>query len=290
MQMLRLDEQLVDACQLGDAADAQELLARGASAQHLTAGGCSALVAASQRGHAACVSVLLKAHADPNAFADPTSALLAACLNGHPRCVRLLLQNGAAPDAVASRVPSAITVTPLMATCLEGHVECCQLLLEHLADANQSSGQGVTAMIAACKSSSIGCVQILSAYGASRGPARGANVFDCRTAEEHARGCSPAIFEWLRMTRDWCTLLHHVTILPPTRTRALLRNGADVHCAARLGAPTPIQLAHLQLSQSRGQSSLPSAISAELLLRAAEHWSPSNHELFPHKASDHSWR
>ena len=79
------------------------------------------------------------------------------------------------------------------------------------------------------------------------------------------------------LSHEWCSPLHHLEILSAGRARALLRAGADVGAAARAGGPTPLSLA--QALGEAGQAAAGSA--AELVLRAAEPWSPETHDLFP---------
>ena len=48
-------------------------------------------------------------------------------------------------------------------------------------------------------------------------------------------------WSWVFTSRKWTTPLHHLTIIPAARARALLRKGASIHAASALGDPTPIE-------------------------------------------------
>ena len=122
-------------------------------------------------------------------------------------------------------------------------------------------------------------VQLLSAYGASR-----AFVVDGteRTAEDVAAHFGfEAIREWLAGSRQWTMPLHHLATVGADRARALLRGGADLRAAAAgADAPTPLSLAE----RLRAEGSAPAGSAADLVLRAAEPWSPQTHHLFPSEA------
>merc|ERR1719424_199744 len=64
-----------------------------------------------------------------------------------------------------------------------------------------------------------------------------------------------AVRAWLQESADWSTPLHHASVVPIERTRALLRAGADLHTQARPGAP-----------QLQGSTSLRSASLSVLAL------------------------
>ena len=60
-----------------------------------------------------------------------------------------------------------------------------------------------------------------------------------------------------------------------------LRGGADLRAAATgADAPTPLSLAE----RLRAEGSAPAGSAADLVLRAAEPWSPQTHQLFPSEA------
>ena len=84
-------------------------------------------------------------------------------------------------------------------------------------------------------------------------------------------------WSWVFTSRKWTTPLHHLTIIPATRARALLRKGASIHAASALRDPTPISLA--RELHTKGEAAEGSA--AALVLKAAAPWTRSSHELFP---------
>ena len=86
---------------------------------------------------------------------------------------------------------------------------------------------------------------------------------------------------WLVRSRQWTTPLHHLATVGADRARALLRGGADLRAAAAgADAPTPLSLAE----RLRADGSAPAGSAADLVLRAAEPWSPQTHHLFPSEA------
>ena len=82
-------------------------------------------------------------------------------------------------------------------------------------------------------------------------------------------------------SRHWTTPLHHLATVGADRARALLRGGANLRAAAAgEDAPTPVSLAE----RLRAEGSAPAGSAADLVLRAAEPWSPQTHQLFPSEA------
>ena len=120
-------------------------------------------------------------------------------------------------------------------------------------------------------------MQILSSYGAGR-------TYEGHGAEALAAGEAHAdVAAWLAESRDWTSPLHHLRVVAPARALALLRGGADLHAAARAGAPTPLSLARgLRAAGEAGDGT-----AAALVLRAAEPWSPATHHLLP--AAARAW-
>ena len=118
-------------------------------------------------------------------------------------------------------------------------------------------------------------VQILSSYGATR------HAHGCRPLKEVVESSvfidagSESLLEWLRQSCDW-TALQHVEVLTAERTRALLRDGADVHA----GSPSPHKRAAAAASAEVGRM---------LELRAAR-WSPYSHSLFPEPVRARAWQ
>ncbi|XP_016014441.2 ankyrin repeat and SOCS box protein 18 [Rousettus aegyptiacus] len=95
------------------------------------------LCIAAARGHAACVSHLLRRGADPNASPGGRGPLHEACLGGHTACAQLLLQRRADPDLL-----SADGLAPLHLCHTAVSLGCAQVLLEHGASVNRAGGAG----------------------------------------------------------------------------------------------------------------------------------------------------
>ena len=94
------------------------------------------------------------------------------------------------------------------------------------------------------------------------------------------RGATRDAWEaWLAATRDFTTPLHHAELMPADRARALLRGGADLHARSGPGGRTPLEVARDLVEQGAADGS-----AAELIVRAAQPWSPRTHELFPEPA------
>ena len=98
-------------------------------------------------------------------------------------------------------------------------------------------------------------------------------MLDGLTAEQTSTEAGhAALAEWLVLSRHWSPL-HHLEVLSPERTRALLRGGADVHFKPSAGdVPSPLE---------RAQQLAPGSAAASLVVRAAGPWSVASHELFP---------
>ena len=101
-----------------------------------------------------------------------------------------------------------------------------------------------------------------------------------RTAEQtSAAHDHAALTEWLILSRQWSPL-HHLEVLSPERTRALLRGGADLHFKPSAGdVPSPLE---------RAQQLAPGSAAASLVVRAAGPWSVASHELFPDAQRAHA--
>ena len=131
----------------------------------------------------------------------------------------------------------------------------------------------------------LGCfevVQLLSSHGASRTNADLVHM----TAERLALYSGHEdIIAWLTATRHWSTPLHHLTVITPSRTRTLLRDGADL-LASHEGGPTPLALAQGMLAAGTAVN----GSAAHIVLCAARPWSPETHELFPAEARERARR
>ena len=185
------------------------------------------------------------------------NGLYIACHLGHFDCARLLCKAG-----VDVNQAHALGNTPLLMACLKGHIDCARVLCEAGADVSQANEYRVTPLYVACKHGHDGCARLLSSYDASRD---GVDEQESLTPESGAEGSGHTmLLAWLVQSREW-TPLHHVDIITTVRARALLRAGANLHA----GSPSPLDLAKHSTSD------------ASKLLRRAERWSLSSHELFP---------
>ena len=192
---------------------------------------------------------------------DGWTPLICAAYHGNAGATTLLLQSGV---DVAQRTGGGDT--PLYFACMRGHTECVELLLGAGASVDLATDYGATPLYFACIDGNIRCVQLLSSYGANRifGPIG-------LTAEDISARRHAALTQWLARSREWSPL-HHLEVLSPERTRALLRGGADLHLAPSTGdTATPLE---------RARQLAPASASASLVVRAAGPWSTTTHELF----------
>ena len=187
--------------------------------------------------------------------------LVCAAFNGNAGATALLLEAGVDVD---QRTNSGFC--SLFLACMRGHIECAELLLSAGASVNLANRYGGTPLFFACCYGHIQCAQLLSSYGANR------NFPIGYSAERYSayRG-NHALTEWLALSREWSPL-HHLEVLSPERTRALLRGGANLHFAPSTGdAATPLE---------RARQLAPANASASLVVRAAGPWAVESHELF----------
>eukprot|EP00900_Chrysochromulina_parva_P002579 jgi/Chrpa1/12321/Chrysochromulina_OHIO_Genome00022156-RA len=222
------------------------------------------------------------------------ATLTEAAMRGDSARVRRLVEEGGGADIDEVDEDGD---TPLLLAILYDHLEIATVLLEQGAEVNLPAmyARHVTPMFVAIKHSRLATAQLLSSYGAAR-------AFDVEDdvetsesqlmAEELARRYEHTdLVAWLVTSRKWTTPLHHLTIIPAARARALLRNGASILATARKssiqsflipapGHPTPLSLA--RELQARGEAAEGSA--AALVLKAAAPWSRATHELFPDAA------
>ena len=226
-------------------------------------------------GHAPTVSQLLTAGTNPNhADAYGCTPLYYASKNGHVEVAALLLGAGAGTGC-----PNAIDGTsPIHAACEHGHAGIADMLLEAGAHVDAHDEALFTPLFAACREGHLECAKLCSARGAGR-----AIWCGVLTAEQLAAiRLQRRVGDWLAHTREWSTRLHHLEVLTEAQARAELRAGADVRAAARPGGPTPLSIARDLLADA--DEATPGAAAARLVLRAAEPWSPTNHDLFPSAA------
>ena len=165
--------------------------------------------------------------------------------------------------------------SPLHAASMHGHAGCAALLLQCGSfKVDEPDQTGATAMAYACENGHLDVVQVLSSYGARRTHLRDAMggyfAFEAAAAHSH-------IVQWLSKTRDWCSPLHHASILPVSRVIRLLRAGAPLDQRKR--DPTgrlcvsPLELAKMEGSEA-----------SRLVVLASQPWSPSTHHFFPDTA------
>eukprot|EP00438_Fugacium_kawagutii_P010740 Skav218256 [mRNA] locus=scaffold2035:105807:106574:- [translate_table: standard] len=161
--------------------------------------------------------------------------------------------------------------SPLHAASMHGHAGCVGLLLESASfKVDETDQGGATAMAYACENGYLDVVQLLSSYGARRTHLRDAmgGYFAFEAAAGHSH-----IVSWLAKTRDWCTPLHHASVLPVPRVIKLLRAGARLHQRKR--DPTKLCVSPLELARAEGSEA------CRLVVLASQPWSVSNHHLFP---------
>src|SRR6188474_646409 len=97
----RQESDLFDAVKLGQLAQVDELLTRGAAVNTVDRHGFTLLMWACAGGHGELVRRLLERGVEPDArAADGTTALMLAAANGFPEIVRLLLARGVNVAAV----------------------------------------------------------------------------------------------------------------------------------------------------------------------------------------------
>eukprot|EP00435_Cladocopium_sp_Y103_P067900 s218_g30.t1 len=169
--------------------------------------------------------------------------------------------------------------SPLHAASMHGHAGCVALLLECGSfKVDETDQGGATAMAYACENGYLDVVQILSSYGARRTHLRDAmgGYFAFEAAAGHSH-----IVQWLAKTRDWCTPLHHASVLPVARVISLLRAGARLHHRKR--DPTKLCVSPLELARENTEGSEASQASqaCRLVVLASQPWCAWNHHLFP---------
>ena len=159
--------------------------------------------------------------------------------------------------------------SPLHAASMHGHAGCVALLLQCGSfKVDERDQTGATAMAYACENGFLDVVQVLSSYGARRTNLRDGGYFAFEAAAGHSQ-----IVQWLAKTRDWCTPLHHASVLPVPRVMHLLRAGAALDQRKR--DPTRLCVSPLELAKMEGSES------SRLVVLASQPWSPSNHHFFP---------
>ena len=174
-----IEQQLRDAAKCGKTDLVCDLLAHGADAKHAGPFGDTALTLAAEKGHAACVRVLLT-HSDPASRAKVMSdfqpdkagklrsnrldmksdlghtALMQAAFYGHAECVKLLL-----PVSDARSTGGVCAETALMLAASEGHADCVALLLPASDPKFRDRHTDSTALIKAAQDNHLAAVRAL---------------------------------------------------------------------------------------------------------------------------------
>lgn len=238
----------------------------GADVNAVAGGRLTPLHIASSLGHTELVEVLATRGADLESLASHgVTALIAAAQHGHEAAVRALLAAGASVDHSAEKGVSALHLSAA-----QGHTETTLALLEGGASINHLTDNGFSALEFCALHGQLPTAQLLCEHGAARGSA-------CELAAKHGH---EELAEWFEYTADWITTLHFCETLTPSRARALLRSGANVHASGRQGGLSAVGVA--RAASARGAA--PEGSAPWLVLRAAESWSPETHCLFPPEA------
>jgi ankyrin repeat protein len=120
--------------------------------------GRQALHRASERGHAACVRMLLDQGADVHARDDcEWTALILTSITGKLECMQILIEAKADVNASNMYGQTAAHYAPNHA-----HTKCLQLLIDNHADVNVRDKRGDTPAMGACiKGKDLPCLQLL---------------------------------------------------------------------------------------------------------------------------------
>ena len=267
-------DELYDACRFGRRDELASLIAGGADIHTPIAGaggGSTPLTIALLCGQVEIAGMLLAAGAPVDQRNQlGHTPLFTVCHGGYIALVQLLCSYGADVN-----LPNALGNTPLLVACIERHTEILSILLAAGAAVDQTNDSGMSPLFVSCIAGDLAIAQQLSSYGASRRlNINGGSVAAEEVASE--RGLHE-LAAWLATSRAWSTPLHHLTIIDATRSRILLRDGADLHAAAEPGGPTPLSLA--QALDAAGEAT--DGFVARLVLDAAKPWSEATHALFP---------
>jgi hypothetical protein len=230
------------------------------------------------------------------------SALHIASLRGHILCARLLIDAG---HSLNARNDDGHAPLHCAVHCRQ--LEMVQLLLDRGAECEIFSWGwwGYTPLAAACIYGEVAIARLLCAHGASRQLALWLKCAESLAAKYgHLE-----LAKWLYRTRHW-TPLHYIDAISADRARELLRAGADINESRteNIVSHTTQQWMHdthtmqqrsedtTPLSRAREVANLDEQVhhirdksAALLILRAAEGWSPANHDLFPAEARARAW-
>ena len=195
------------------------------------------------------------------------SPLLMSCLSDQPGCAELLL--GAKADCEQAMTTHNPGATPLYAAALTGSTRCVGLLCEAGANINAPTRDGATPLMVSCQEGHLQTSMLLSSYGATRPSAgfKGFNPVHGSWPDDLAvRSGNQELVRWLNESAAFCPL-HHLEVLTPQRTLALLRSGRF----------SPVAGGECAAERARKH---PSSEAASLILRASAPWSPAQHELW----------
>jgi ankyrin repeat protein len=157
---------LMWASENGHAAIVEALLQAGADVDKAAdSDGATALIMASQEGHGAIVEALIQAGADIDKAADNGgTALVAASVAGHAAIVEALIQAGADVDKVMNVMNNGGTALILASE--KGHGAIVEALTQAGADINKADNNGTTALMAASMKGHGATVEALIQAGA----------------------------------------------------------------------------------------------------------------------------
>ncbi len=156
---MTLDEKLLDAARIGDAATIQSVLASkpAATAKARDPLGNTALMLAAANGHPECVKILLKPCGARWVNNEGMDALMVAAQAGHADCVPALMGCGLA-ERVNSRRLGASTALTLAAA--HGHSDVLELLIP-ASNPDHQDKEKRTALILAARGGHLDCVKQL---------------------------------------------------------------------------------------------------------------------------------
>ena len=165
---------LCEAAASGDATEIHRLLAEGANPNATGANpearvkeGWTALMSASQKGHAEAAETLLDAGADIDAANDDgETALIWAAFEGHSDIVKMLLDAGVDINAKTERrniYSAGDGFTALMWAAFEGHSDIVKMLLDAGADIDVKTRDGITALYLALVSDADSAIMLIDA-------------------------------------------------------------------------------------------------------------------------------
>lgn len=229
--------------------------------------GWTALMAAVQGGHIACVQALLDRRADVDTKdATGWTALMVAARRKDQQCVRALLNAGATVDSTDARGSSAMEsaaqggslailrlliahggnvnisrangFTPLMAAAIKGHTGCVEALVENGAEVDVVRSDGASPLMFSSLNGHFGCVRILVAKTAEidRRDFDGRTALMCATSKGHFDCAKALIASGADVsTADkagWTALMFAACNVNSGLVSLLVEAGADVHATA----------------------------------------------------------